>query len=69
MALQPKAELTFDDWLQGERAALDERCEYVGGEIFAMSGGSAEHHAIISNINRELSLAEVYDRLDLDFVN
>ena len=55
MALQHKPELTFEDWLQGERAALDERCEYVGGEIFAMSGGSAEHHAIISNINRELS--------------
>jgi Uma2 family endonuclease len=55
MALQPNPEPTFDDWLQGERAALDERCEYVKGEIFAMSGGSAEHHAIISNINRELS--------------
>ncbi len=47
MALQPKPELTFEDWLQGERAALDERCEYVDGECFAMSGGSAEHHAII----------------------
>jgi Uma2 family endonuclease len=55
MALQPKPELTFEDWLQDERAALDERYEYVDGEIFAMSGGSAEHHAIISNINRELS--------------
>ena len=54
MALQPKPELTFDDWLQGERAALDERCEYVDGEIFAMSGGSAEHHSIIGNIYGQL---------------
>ena len=55
MALQPKPELSFEDWLEGERRSLDERYEYLAGEVFAMSGGSAEHHAIISNINRELS--------------
>ena len=54
MARQPKPELTFEDWLQGERAALDERCEYVNGEVFAMNGGSAEHHAIIGNIYGQL---------------
>ena len=54
MALQPKPHHSFDDWLKGERAALDERCEYVDGEIFAMSGGTAEHHAIISNISAQL---------------
>ncbi len=54
MALQPKPELSFKDWLEGERGARDERCEYVDGEIFAMSGGSAEHHAIIGNIHGQL---------------
>ncbi|WP_462320882.1 Uma2 family endonuclease [Halochromatium sp.] len=58
--MTPQAERTprisFEDWLEGERASLDERTEYVDGEIFAMSGGTAEHHAILSNINRELSI-------------
>jgi len=56
MSLQLKPHLSFEDWLEGERVALDERCELVDGEVFAMSGGSAEHHTIISNINRELSI-------------
>ena len=50
MALQPKPHPSFEDWLEGERAAFDERHEYVDGEVFLMSGGSAEHHAIIGNI-------------------
>ena len=54
MALQPKHQPSFEDWLEGERAALDERCEYVDGEIFAMSGGTAEHHAIIGNVYGQL---------------
>jgi Uma2 family endonuclease len=56
MSLQPKPHLTFEDWLEGERGPQDERYEYESGEVFAMSGGSAEHHAIIGNINRELSI-------------
>ncbi len=54
MALQPKPGLYFEDWLEGERRMLDERHEYVAGEVFAMSGGSAEHHAIIGNIYGQL---------------
>jgi Uma2 family endonuclease len=54
MALQPKPGLSFEDWLEGERTMLDERHEYVAGEAFAMSGGSAEHHAIIGNIYGQL---------------
>ncbi len=56
MSVQPRPSISFDDWLAGERASLDERHEYLDGEIFAMSGGTAEHNIIISNINRELSL-------------
>lgn len=54
MALQPKLHPSFQDWLEGERAAFDERYEYVDGEVFLMSGGSAEHHAIILNIAGQL---------------
>jgi len=54
MALQPKPHPSFEDWLEGERAAFDERYEYVDGEVFLMSGGSAEHHAIILNIAGQL---------------
>jgi len=54
MALQPKPHLSFEDWLAAERESLDERTEYIGGEVFAMAGGTAEHNAIISNINREI---------------
>ncbi len=54
MTLKPKPHLSFDDWLAAERESLDERTEYLEGEVFAMAGGTAEHNAIISNINREL---------------
>ncbi|KAA6182684.1 Uma2 family endonuclease [Thiohalocapsa marina] len=51
---QPLPELTFEDWLEHERGSRDERTEYFAGEIFAMSGGTAEHNAIISNISGQL---------------
>ncbi len=54
MSLQPKTSLSFDDWLEGERAALEGRSEYVAGEVFAMTGASAEHNAISMNIGSEL---------------
>jgi Uma2 family endonuclease len=54
MSLQPKLQLSFEDWLEGERASLEGRSEYVGGEIFAMTGASVEHNAIVANIVREL---------------
>lgn len=54
MSLQPKSVPSFEDWLAGERAALDERSEYVDGQVFAMTGASAEHNVIVTNIVREL---------------
>jgi len=56
MSLQPKPTLSFDDWLEGERAALEGRSEYVGGEVFALTGASLAHNAIVSNVNREISI-------------
>ncbi len=56
MSLQPKPTLSFEEWLEGERAALEGRSEFVDGEIFAMTGGSLAHSALVSNINREISI-------------
>ena len=50
MALQPKSQLAFDDWLAAERAATQGRSEYVDGEIFAMAGASETHNLIAGNI-------------------
>jgi hypothetical protein len=54
MSLQPKPHLSFEDWLEGERAALEGRSEYVGGEVFAMTGASVAHNAIVGNIFGQL---------------
>jgi Uma2 family endonuclease len=55
MPLQPKPKLSLEDWLEGERAALEQRNEYVAGEVFAMTGASMGHNGIVMNIGRELS--------------
>ncbi|NBC49892.1 MAG: Uma2 family endonuclease [Gammaproteobacteria bacterium] len=49
-----KPQIRFEDWLAGERASRDERSEYVAGEVFAMSGGTAEHNAILTNVSGQL---------------
>lgn len=54
MPVQPVPQITFDDWLRGERAALEGRSEYVAGEVFAMAGGSEEHNLIVTNVVGEL---------------
>ncbi|AUB81857.1 Uma2 family endonuclease [Candidatus Thiodictyon syntrophicum] len=56
MSLQPKLQLTFEEWLEDERASLEGRSEYLDGEVFAMTGASVEHNAIVVNIARELSI-------------
>lgn len=53
-SIQPIPRITFDDWLQGERAAIERRSEYVAGEVFAMAGGSEEHNLIVTNVVGEL---------------
>ncbi len=54
MSLQPKPHLSFEDWLEGERAALEGRSEYIGGEVFAMTGATAAHNAIVMNVGGQL---------------
>jgi len=54
MSVQPIPHPTFDDWLAAERAMTDARSEFVDGEIFAMTGGTAEHNTISVNVSAEL---------------
>jgi Uma2 family endonuclease len=54
MSLPPRPQLTFEDWLEAERASLEGRTEYLDGEVFAMTGASVEHNAIVVNITSEL---------------
>lgn len=54
MSSLPKPHFTPEAYLERERQA-PYKSEYIGGEIFAMSGASREHNLITSNINRELS--------------
>ncbi|WP_089727274.1 Uma2 family endonuclease [Candidatus Thiosymbion oneisti] len=51
---QPKPFLSLEDWLEGERADLEGRSEYLDGEVFAMTGASMKHNAIVMNIGSEL---------------
>ena len=54
MSLQPISDYSFDDYLAAERELIDEKHEYIGGEVFAMAGGSFEHNLIVSNLIRGL---------------
>lgn len=56
MSIQPKPSVSFEEWLEGQRANLEGRSEFVNGEVFAMTGASLAHNVIVSNINREISL-------------
>ena len=40
MSLKPRPQLQFADWLAAERAADQGRTQYLGGEVFAMAGGT-----------------------------
>ena len=51
MASPPKRYYTPEEYLALERAA-EYKSEYVGGEIFAMTGTSVDHNTIAGNILR-----------------
>ena len=53
MAKQEQLRFTATEYLSMERAA-DLKHEYAFGEIYAMSGASARHVAIVSNIVGEI---------------
>ena len=53
MGTLPVARLTEQDYLAIERAA-DYKSEFAGGEMFAMSGGSARHARLASKVLSKL---------------
>jgi Uma2 family endonuclease len=53
MSFQPKPFLTLEEYLAGERAAVQKH-EYFQGEVFAMGGASFSHVTIVSNLNATL---------------
>ena len=53
MATQPVTKITEEEYLRLERAA-EYRSEFVGGEIFAVSGGSLTHAVLSVNWSGEL---------------
>lgn len=54
MPSQPKTRVTPEEYLAIERQS-EYKSEYIGGEIFAMTGASRKHNLITVNITRELS--------------
>lgn len=54
MSAASRPHLSFDDWLALERTAIEQRSEYVAGEVFAMGGGTEEHNLIALNVGAEL---------------
>jgi Uma2 family endonuclease len=55
MSVRHKASYGFDDYLRNERQAIDEKHEYVAGEVFAMTGASFEHNLITANLIRRIA--------------
>jgi Uma2 family endonuclease len=55
MATQPVTKITEEEYLRLERAAKY-KSEYIGGEIFAMPGGSFKHSRLTVNWSTELSI-------------
>lgn len=51
-----KLKMTFAEYLAFERAS-EQKHEFIGGEIYAMSGGTREHSAVTHNFARELGNA------------
>lgn len=55
MSSEPVRHLSPEDYLAFERQA-ETKHEYVGGEVFAMTGASLAHNAIVLNLGTELNL-------------
>jgi Uma2 family endonuclease len=54
MAIQPKPYYSFEDYLAAERECVDEKHEYVAGQVFAMVGATYNHNLIVANLARKL---------------
>ncbi len=55
MSSEPVQHLSPEDYLAFERQA-ETKHEYVGGEVFAMTGASERHNVIVVNLATEMNL-------------
>jgi len=55
MSIQPKPYYSFEDYLAAERECIEEKHEYVAGQVFAMTGATYNHNLIATNLASELS--------------
>ena len=55
MAIPSRHWFSVEDYHQIEENNPDRKYEYVDGQIFEMSGGTAEHSRIAVNLTREIS--------------
>jgi hypothetical protein len=63
MALQPRPSLSFDDWLEGERAAIETRSE----DTWTLGASRAPTEAVaLASVGCTLALSEVYDKVDFE---
>ncbi len=53
MSAQPLPELTFEDDLKFEELS-SERHEFVGGQVFVMSGGTEVHDLLVQALNARM---------------
>ncbi|WP_201246613.1 Uma2 family endonuclease [Halochromatium salexigens] len=54
MAVQQQLDYSVEDYLAIEREAVNEKCEYVAGDVFAMTGASFRHNLINTNLVRRI---------------
>jgi len=55
VSTQPRLRISPQEYLERERKA-EIKCEYLDGEMFAMSGVTREHAIIVMNLATELNI-------------
>ena len=57
MVAQPhRQRMTVEEYLELDRSSPDARYEYIDGQVYLMTGGSAAHALIIANLIREIGI-------------
>lgn len=54
MSIQPRPYYSFENYLATERECVDDKHEYVAGQVFAMAGATFNHNLITANLVRRL---------------
>jgi len=52
MSIQPRPYYSFENYLATERESVDDKHEYVAGQVFAVAGATFNHNLITTNLSR-----------------